>query len=126
MTHATKVGARNSSGDGKRLQQIHDLAVENGAACPLPAPAKAAAIKGLSDAPGLRGCGARACWNCRHFERVEGDYEHGQCTQFDFQAQDYWTCDAWAPVPAEPLQVLVMNETARLSADKAIEIPAYV
>lgn len=30
---ATKVGARNSTEDGERLQQIHDLAVENGAEC---------------------------------------------------------------------------------------------
>lgn len=28
-----KIGARNSAGDANRLQQIHDLAVENGAMC---------------------------------------------------------------------------------------------
>lgn len=32
-TDATKVGARNSAHDMTRLQQIHDLAVENGAKC---------------------------------------------------------------------------------------------
>jgi HK97 family phage prohead protease len=30
----SKAGARNSASDGDRLQQIHDLAVENGAYCP--------------------------------------------------------------------------------------------
>jgi phage head maturation protease len=34
----TKAGARNSSADAKRLQQMHDLAVENGAACNCDAP----------------------------------------------------------------------------------------
>ena len=34
----TKAGARNSTADAKRLQQMHDLAVENGAACNCDAP----------------------------------------------------------------------------------------
>jgi len=34
----TKAGARNSTSDAARLQQMHDLAVENGAACNCDAP----------------------------------------------------------------------------------------
>jgi HK97 family phage prohead protease len=33
MSKAAKVGARNSATDAERLQQIHDLATENGASC---------------------------------------------------------------------------------------------
>lgn len=46
---AVKVGARNSTGDGARLQSIHDLSVENGAACEtkgLPRRDTAVAVKG--------------------------------------------------------------------------------
>jgi hypothetical protein len=51
---ALKVGARNSSKDSERLQQIHDLAVENGADCSTKdkGPARPAALKSYKSVAG--------------------------------------------------------------------------
>lgn len=51
-TALAKVGARNSSKDSERLQQIHDLAVENGADCATKTPARPAALKSYKSVAG--------------------------------------------------------------------------
>lgn len=85
---------------------------------------KAGAIKGMGDAPGLRAYAARQCGSCNFFQYVEGDWETGRCTKFDFESRDYLVCDAWQERPLEPLEVVVVNVEAETAA--MLSVPAYV
>lgn len=49
---ALKVGARNSGKDSERLQQIHDLAVDNGAACAAKTPTRPGVLKAYKSVAG--------------------------------------------------------------------------
>lgn len=120
-----KAGARHSASDQTHLQTIHDAAQALGADCPGAGKfAKAGAIKGMGDAPGLRSASARACWSCTWFQRIEGDYDiTGQCRKFDFSTHEYWVCDAWEERPTEPLQVVIVTDAGAKSAPAAVDTP---
>jgi hypothetical protein len=74
--------------------------------------------KAITDVPNLRGDDARTCWNCNYFKSlpdtamsenmndmkaemhepsnmVEISSGRGICTQFDFETDREWVCDAW-------------------------------
>lgn len=95
---------------------------------------RARLAKAMSDAPNLRGASARACWNCAHFQPVEGAYDDGACAQFDFQTEGGWMCDMWTAMPPQPLAVTVveaggeMSNAAMMSrrAAKGLAIPNYI
>lgn len=131
-----KSGARHSAGDQKMVQVLHDTARDLGADCASGSKhARAGAVKGaggkaMSDAPGLRGYMARACGSCNFYKPVEGDWDEGLCTKYDFAPPGDLVCDAWEAVPAQPLQVVVVSDrgTEMLSADNPppLVVPAYV
>ena len=86
--------------------------------------------KAITDAPNLRGDDARTCWNCQYFQSLPdtrmqenmadmsammGDGNaimpasgRGICTQFDFETDSEWVCDAWEEIP--PQSVAVMKQ----------------
>lgn len=144
MSKTSKSGARHSAGDQMKLQEIHDTSAALGAACLGTGKfAKAGSIrrasKGIGDIPGLRGCAARACWSCQSYKPVEGEWDEGQCTKFDAPVEDHWMCDAWAVMPSQPLQVVIVedagsNETMSADSPSAgsgqapamLSVPNYV
>lgn len=136
-----KSGARHNAGDMKNIQAIHDGSQALGADCPGAGKyAKAGALKGegiafknMSDIPNLRGAYARGCWNCVNYKPLEGDWDDGQCTKYDSGVEQDWMCDAWAAIPSQPLEVVIVkdtggNETVPLSTDSPamLSIPNYV
>lgn len=52
----------------------------------------------LSDIPNVRASAIRSCGNCKFMTVVAGDYDHGNCTNFDAPVERDWVCDAWAVV----------------------------
>ena len=70
----------------------------------------------LSDIPNVRASAIRSCGNCKFMTVVAGDYDHGNCTNFDAPVERDWVCDAWAVVDMTAPQV---------TTDEALNMAAH-
>lgn len=122
---ALKVGARNSTKDSERLQQIHDLSVENGADCDTKAPSRPAILKTYKSVAGSfehRGELLRAAIRAQHPEA----YWVNVLATFDDAV--VYELDGWEGDAAryQAAYVFDLDGAVTLGAPEAVEVTEVV
>lgn len=87
-------------------------------------------VKAITDAPNLRDRAVNRCDGCKFFQEIpqpEGMHSwRGICSQFEFETQEDWVCDAFEAIPApDPTQIAqvasAMMDAAGAMQDKSLD-----
>jgi hypothetical protein len=124
-----KAGARHSASDVADMQTLHDISKRQGAVCETGTKTHVA-IKGVTDAPNLRGDSERRCSNCNYFKYLPPSdvYVYGEmgsaegqttpqgiCAKWDFVTMQNYVCDSWEQV--KPDEMMDMPAAKATSMD---------